>query len=343
MTQRVRRMRGDAGQSEAGGYAALAGVIVVLVVFVIWLIMFVMGWKSVPVDKVGLHYTGGPVQGQKFKEVINPGSGARFLGLLDTLVLLPTTQRDYIASKNPNEGDRHGYDTIKVPAKGGVEMEFEFATYFKLNTSPDVVRRFYENVCIKFHCADDGGGWDEMLNNNFRKPIENSLQQAIRNFTVTELYAGQAAEGGTTSTDQQAASILVQVQNQVAKDLKNNINSVLGADYFCGPTFDRAHPEVCPDFQFQIISATPTSPDVLGSFSNQAASKNNILTAQNNAAAKVAEAEGQQKANAALAGIYSDPNYSAYLRALAMQACAQNSNCTLVVTDGGTGVNVNTK
>jgi hypothetical protein len=30
--------------------------------------------------------------------VIEPGSGTRFLGLQDTLVLLPVTQRDYTAS-----------------------------------------------------------------------------------------------------------------------------------------------------------------------------------------------------------------------------------------------------
>lgn len=334
-----KRLRGDSGQSEVGTYFGISFVVVVLVICVVWLIMFAMGWKSVPVDHVGLHYSGGPIDGEKFVEVIEPGSGATFLGLLDSLVELPITQRDYITSKNPNEGDRKTYDTIKVPAKGGVEMEFEFATYFKLNTSPDVVQKFYENVCIKFNCDEDSG-WDEMLNNNVRKPLENAIQQAVRNYTVNELYAGEA--GAATGTEEAATSLLTQVQEKIAKDLKGNINSTFGADYFCGPTFDRSNPGVCPDFEFQIISAVPTSPDVLASFSNNAASKNNVLTAENNANAAVAVAEGQRRAQEALANIFSVSGYVEYLRALAMQECAKNGNCTIIVSDGATGVNVNT-
>jgi hypothetical protein len=336
-----KRARGDAGQSEGAEYAIGISVIVFLVLLVIWAILFVMGWKSVPVDKVGLHYKDGPIQGQHFDEIIQPGTGARFLGLADDLVLLPITQRSYIASRNPNEGDRKEADTIKAPARGGVEMEFEFTSYFKLATGKaDVMRKFYETLCVKYHCDEGDDQWDAMLNDQIRKPIENALQQAIRNYTVNELYAGQA--GGGTATDEQAASLLRQVQDQVARDLKDNVNAVFGEDYFCGPTYDRAKPDECPAFSFNIISATPTDQGVRDSFTRQAASANDVLTSTNKANAAVAEAKGQQAANEALAGIYSDPNYASYLRALAMQACANNSNCTLVVSDGGTGVNVNT-
>ena len=65
-------------------------------------------------------------------------------------------------------------------------------------------------------------------------------------------------------------------------------------------------------------------------------------TAQNKAQAAVAEAEGQRQAQEALQGLYTDPAYIAYLRALAQQQCAQNSNCTLVITEGAADVNVNT-
>jgi hypothetical protein len=294
--------------------------------------MFAMGWGSAPVDKVGLHYTGGPIEGQKFVGIVEPGSGQRFLGLLDKLVLLPVTQRDYVAS---TAGDADGGPII-APAKGGVQMRFEVSAYFTLNTSPDVVRRFYERVCIKFGCTSDDG-WDRMLANNFRKPIEQAIQQSIRTYSVDELYAGVARAGG----EKEVGSLLVRVQDEIAKDLKENINSILGGDYFCGPTFDRERPNGCPDFQFQIVEAVPTSDKVIDAFAENAASQQRVITAQNNADAKVAEAEGQRRSQQALAGLYTDPAYVAYLQALAMQECAKNSNCTLVITPNGSNVNVN--
>ena len=60
-----RRMRSSYGprwpipRSPVVSAALLAGT----VCFVVLLTMFVRGWKSVPVDKVALHYTGGPIQG----------------------------------------------------------------------------------------------------------------------------------------------------------------------------------------------------------------------------------------------------------------------------------------
>ena len=307
---------------------------VVAVVAVVLGIAFLQGWGSVPVDRLGLHYTGGPIEGQKFVKIIEPGSGQQFLGLQDKLVLLPVTQRDYIAGSSENVDG----PPIIAPAKGGVEMQFEISAYFTLNTTPDVVRRFYERVCIKFECTNEDG-WDRMLENNFRKPIEQAVQQSIRGYTVDELYAGEAREA---TTEEEVVSLLVQVQDEIAADLKDNINRILGGDYFCGPTFDRESSDECPDFQFQIVKAVPTNPNVIESFAENAASQQRVITAENNASAEVAEAEGQRRAQEALAGIYSDPAYVAYLQALAMQECAGNSNCTLVITPSGTNVNVNT-
>lgn len=314
-----------------GGVGALVALILIS--------LFFGAFASTPVDKIGLHYSGGPIDGTKFDGIVEPGSGTRFLGFLDNLILLPVTQRDYIVSLHPEEGDRRDPDSILAPAKGGVEMQFEIAAYFTLNTSPTVVRRFYERVCVKFAC-DHEAGWDQMLNNNFRKPIEQAIQQRAREHTVDELYAG-VASAETGSTSEEAESLLVSIQEDIASDLKENINRILGGDYFCGPTFDRSKPDVCPDFEFQIVSATPTSESVREAFADNAASRQAIITAQNNAQAKVAEAEGQRQSQEALNNLYADPNYIAYLNALALQESAGNSNCTLVVNpNGGTNVNV---
>ncbi len=328
MTQRIGRR---------GMVLGTVGFAVALLVGIVFLVLYVSGWKSVPVDRIGLHYTGGPIEGQEFVELIEPGTGARFLGLLDGLVLLPVTQRDYTASA------AEGADgpPIVAPARGGVEMQFDVAAYFTLNTSDDVVRRFYERVCIKFDC-DDEDGWDEMLRVNFRGPIEQAIQQSIREFTVDELYAGVGSVEEGDGGDEEATAVLEQVQNAIAADLKENINNVLGGAYFCGPTFERTQPEECPDFQFQITSAVPTSQEVRDAFAENAASQRQVVTAQNRADAAAAEAEGQRRAQEALAGVFQEPGYVAYLQALAMQACASNPSCTLVITPEGADINVNT-
>lgn len=325
------RAKGPEGARQVFGLAAGGGVVALVLLIVA--VQFFAGWKATPVDELGLHYTGGPFEGQKFVEIIEPGSGNRFLGLQDKLILLPVTQRDYTASGDPGSDG----PPIVAPARGGVEMQFEVGAYFTLNTSSDVIRRFYERVCVKFACDTDGG-WDEMLRINFRRPIEQAIQQSIREYTVNELYAGQPEAG--VSTEEEATAILVRVQDQIAADLKENINTILGGDYFCGPTFDRANPDECPDFEFQITSAVPTSEAVRAAFAENAASQQAVVTAENNASAEVAKAEGQARAQAALNGLYADPNYIAYLNALALQECAGNSNCTLVVTNEGANVNV---
>lgn len=306
-------------------------------VFLLVMVGLVFGaWKSTPVDKIGLHYSGGPIEGTKFQKVVDPGSGRRFLGFADTLILLPVTQRDYTASNA--EGADGG--PIVAPARGGVEMQFDVAAYFTLNTGDETVRSFYERVCVKFDCDTDDG-WDEMLRVNFRGPIEQAIQQEIRGFTVDQLYAGVTNTTAPIDEDDDAVAILEQVQNRISADLKENINTVLGGAYFCGPTFNRAEPDVCPDFEFQITSATPTSESVREAYATNAASAQAVIDAQNRARAAVEEANGRREAQAALQGLYSDPSYIAYLKALALQECASNENCTLVVTeDDGTDVNV---
>ena len=228
--------------------AFATGAVLIITIALVTLIQFFMGWRATPVDMIGLHYTGGPIDGQQFVRIIEPGSGSRFLGLQDQLALLPVTQRDYTAS----EDDGADGPPIVAPARGGVDMKFDVGAYFTLNTNADVARRFYERVCIKFECDSDEG-WNAMLKVNFRRPIEQAIQQSIRDYTVNELYAG-VPEGGA-ATDEEATVILERVQNQISADLTENVNTVVGGVSFCEPTFDRSVAD-CPSSS----SSSPARP-----------------------------------------------------------------------------------
>lgn len=289
------------------------------------------------VDKVGLHYDAGPIEGTKFNKVILNGSGMKILGISDTVHWLPINQRTYIVSKKADEGDRAGSDSITAPAKGGVPFEFEISTYFKLNTATNDIkgfkggtaRKFYEQICVKYHCDTSDKNWDKMLNNSFRKIIETSMRQKVFNYTPDELYANAEGEASGKS------DAILKIQAEIAASIKDNVNKVLGGQYFCGPTFDRNHSNICPDFEFIINSAEPPA-EVKASYTNR-------FNANNNAQAKIIEAEGTKKASEAGQVAYNSPGYIEYLRVQAMRACADNPKCTLVITSGGTNINVGSR
>lgn len=310
-------------------------IIAVVAIFFSLISVFVLAtsFGSVPGNKIGLHYNDGPLEGDSYERIVQPGSGSQFLGPRDRLVLLPIDQRSYTTcAEDKVNGDTCDGTDIVAPTRGGAEMRFRIGVSFKLNTGDEIIKKFYEGICRKYDC-NSGGGWDRMLQVVFRGPIEQALTQSVRNYTVDQLFAGVDENGTSTS-------ILEDVQAVIAADLKENINEFVGGDYFCGPSFDRANPDSCPDFQFQITDAVPTDDDVRKAFSNNLASKQDVITARNRADAQVAEAEGTKRAQEALAGLYTDPSYILYLQAVAQDKCAQNSNCTLII-GGGSDVGVN--
>jgi hypothetical protein len=315
-----------AGRFVVGG----AVTAVAAVAFLVWLLLFLGGWKSVPVDKVALHYTGGPVEGQHFVDSIDPGTRTKFYGLLDSLYELPATQRNYIVSKHAGEGDRREADVIQAPSREGVIFEFEAATYFKLNTGDKVVRQFFEQVCLKYHCTDlsEGGGWDRMLNDTLRQQLESAIQDQSRRFTTDDLANNPDA--------------LKAIQDAIAPEIKQRVNSVIGGNYFCGPAFDRSRPSVCPDFTF-IIKKVTAPESIRNNYAAVKASQIAIAQAQNEAERKKVEAQGEAAKQDALRQAQSlTPEQIDFVRAQAMATCAANANCTLVITDGGGSVNVNT-
>jgi regulator of protease activity HflC (stomatin/prohibitin superfamily) len=283
-------------------------------------------FKGVPVDKIGLHYSGGVFQGQHFKQVINPGTHTKYYGEYDRIYLLPSTQRTYIVSKDPQAGDVKQADFISAPSSDNVPFTFEAAIYFKLNPKPEVLRQFFEQICLHDNCTDlsPGGGWDKMLAQYFRPQIENALRIEIERYDRDHLFRDP--------------DTLLAIQKAIGPVLTERINSVLGGQFFCGPDATSAS---CPTFAF--VLKNPTPPDnVVKSYSDNAASAQDVITSQNQAKAKVVAAQGEADAQRARA---SAPPLTAeqvdYIRAQAMQACASNTNCTLVITDGGANTNIN--
>jgi regulator of protease activity HflC (stomatin/prohibitin superfamily) len=259
-------------------------------------LLFAWPFKKVQQSYVGLSYGGGIVEGQHFQgERVGPTS-LFFNGWGDHLFLYPATQRNYIISKNTFEGDRGVADSITALNADGVPVDYQVAVYFKLNL--DKLRQFHENIGIKYHAWCDGSavncsdGWENMLNDSFRQQLENALQIVTRQYHTDDFLLPD-----TVRT----------IQNSVAQDLKDNVNGVLGDDYFCGPAYVQGTGN-CPDFK--LVLKKPELPSaVVQRYSEVQESRIEIQTRQNEVKQADLQARAIDKLNKALSSAQSADAY----------------------------------
>lgn len=258
----------------------------VIAVWLIGCLAFAFPLKKVDQGNACLSYGGGIVEGRHFQGVERPGP--LFLnGWGDKLYCYPSTQRNYIVSSRHNEGDVRGGDLITATTADSVAVQFEVATYFKLNTNDDVLQRFHEEIGLKYEAWNEDG-WKSMLNDSFRQQIENSLQERAREYDVEALYS----DPDTLET----------IQAQVGNTLRRRVAETLGGDYFCGPTFVIGHrPGTdCGAFTFS-IKRIGVPAEVAAAFEANRTSEIKVLTKQNEIEQRKAEAAAIRELNAALA------------------------------------------
>jgi hypothetical protein len=169
-----------------------------------------------------------------------------------------------------------------------------------------------------------------MLNDSFRQQLESALQIESRRHDSESLLGDPEA--------------VTSVQTGVATVLKDRIENVLGDSYFCGPQFVDLNGKTDPCPNFTVVLKRPSFSDaVLQAFEQNRISKSKVITAQNEADAKEAEARGVARQRQALnEGGALSQSFIDYTRAQAELACAQKDKCTMVVTQGQGNINVNT-
>jgi regulator of protease activity HflC (stomatin/prohibitin superfamily) len=184
----------------------------VVIVAALMITLVSVTWASTGVKEIGLHYSGGPIEGQSFDNVIAPGQPIRPIGIADSVYKLPSNQRTYIT------GDSSGADSGVITAtnSNGNQVEFETSMTFQVNTTPDVVSAFYEDICTKYQNCQDAG-WNLMLDDYLRKVQETTLQSVSRSISSEDMAKDP--------------DVLANVGHQVNERLPAQIERTMGGAY----------------------------------------------------------------------------------------------------------------
>lgn len=237
--------------------------------------------KKTPRNMVGISYGGGPVESAHFQRIVQPGSALFLNGLFDPLYLYPSDTQTYIVSKVPGEGAVKASDSIVSPSRDRVQIEYQIAVYFKLNT--DRLRAFHDQLGLQYS-AFTASGWNRLIQDTFRQQIENALQEDTRQYDVADIYGN--------------ADDLIAIQSDVEKKVSARLIKALGAAFFCGPTFRPGEPCASPTF---IIKKIDIPTDVVTAFQANRISQIQVLTSENQIAQRAAEAKAIEALNAGLA------------------------------------------
>lgn len=264
------------------GRRPLARVLLVLALVVALAIapMVLSSLKKTPRNMVGISYGGGPVEAAHFQRVVEPGSGLFFNGAFDPLYLYPADTQTYIVSKVSGEGAVKRADSIISPSRDRVQIEYQIAVYFKLNT--DRLQDFHEQLGLQYS-AYRSDGWNRLIQDTFRQQIENALQEDTRQYDVADIYGN--AEDLTT------------IQTDVEAKVSDRLVAALGQPFFCGPTYEPGQPCTSPTF---IIKKIDIPTGVAKAFEDNRTSQIQVLTSQNEIEQRAAEAKAIEALNAGL-------------------------------------------
>lgn len=264
---------------------------------------------------VGVRYTDGEIEGQKFDKVVAPG-GAEWV-FNDHVYKLPARQVTYIS------GSQEGADAppLVLTAKNGEKMNVELTVRFFLNSREEALKPFFLEICQKHDCWEDEG-WITMLNETFGNPQQAVINDIGLDYDAEELRYNNAVKDDFADTF--ASTFVTSLGRLVGRD-----------DYFCGPGYDREDESSCPGLSVEVNSVTYANTDLEGFREAAEVAEGKVeLSVQEEAAAAA-----QARVDAARA----TPEALALQEARAILLCAENpEGCSLSVTriEGGNDVGV---
>lgn len=257
-----------------------------------------MSFESTDAGHVAVVRNGAPWGDKKISQVIQPGSGAKYVGIWTTVHTYPVTQSSYTITDDAKEGDTPGVDVISVPSEDGVQMGIQGTLYFTFNSDPNVVKEFDNKFGTRSftyggetgHAYDDTKGFGIFENQIVRPVINNAVRQAIATKRCADLLASCALVQNTGQavdlTKVPNGNVNINdVQKAIDDALQNDINATLGGNYFTGIKFTLNKVDVPSNVQDAINQAQTA-------FANVSKSQAAIAAAQADAKANETRQQG---------------------------------------------------
>ncbi|MEV4112902.1 SPFH domain-containing protein [Nonomuraea sp. NPDC049695] len=221
-------------------------IIIAALIAVPLLIGGVGGLESTGGGEVAVIRDGGPLDDNKVRQVIDPGSGLTWTGMWSSTHLYPAQQRFYTITADAKRATRLGVDVVTVPSSDGVNLGIEGTLYFTLNLDHATLKTFDDKYGTRtFRTQDDSSlypwdgddGWSAFFGQAVRPVIDNALRGQIGAMRCAELVPSCALLESAALKPQDSNTNIVKVQDAVNATLARDLPATLGGDFFTGLRF----------------------------------------------------------------------------------------------------------
>ena len=299
----------DPGREAKIVGGAVAGLVALIVAAFVFVVAASGGFDRPDAGKISVIRNGGPLDDRAIREVLPPGAGNSWIGLLSTEHEYPSNavQRFYTITAE-GQGDRPGVDVVRTQTSDGflvgLEGTFFFTTGFDgSRAGQQLVARFDDQFGVRTFALPGTGerrhpwegedGWAAFLDQIVRPIIDNQIRTAMLRFRCEELISscalvarqgGRAA--GVIEAGQENNANLQRIEEEVVRGVIDEVNRTLGAEYLT-------------NWRFELVR--PTLPDEIQASINRAQSAFARIT---EARAEAERAKAQRQAAQTLAAVY---------------------------------------
>ncbi|MFC5832720.1 SPFH domain-containing protein [Nonomuraea insulae] len=204
------------------------------------------GMRSTGGGEVAVIRDGGPLDDNKVRQVIDPGSGVTWTGLWSSSHPYPAQQRFYTITADAKRATTLGVDVVTVPSSDGVSLGIEGTLYFTLNLDHEALKKFDDKYGTRtFRAQDDRSlypwdgddGWSAFFGQAVRPVIDNALRGQIGAMRCAELVPSCSLLESSTLRPRDGNAGIARVQNAVNGSLARDLPATLGGDFLTGLRF----------------------------------------------------------------------------------------------------------